>query len=155
MDDDKAVLRLTIEAHYTLGRTDIRDLKDVLVAAADHLYDNGLLSGDTEADVENWTSSVIELDDAGVPVPGKVPQSTMTRVKADSASLPTEAGFWWAKTGKTPYFNLIVEVFGDAPFLRLRGWNLLQNQFAEVDPHIIEEWGPRIAKPRTDANDEE
>jgi hypothetical protein len=84
MDADKAVLRLTIEVHYTLGRTDIRDLKSVLVLASKYLYNNGLLSGDTEADVEHWASSVIELDDNGAPVPGNVPQSTMTRVKADN-----------------------------------------------------------------------
>lgn len=62
MKNDEAKLRLTIDVHYELGRTDIRDLVKVLVAAADHLAGNGMLSGDTEASVLTWESSVV-IDD--------------------------------------------------------------------------------------------
>jgi hypothetical protein len=58
MKNDEAILTLTIKVHYELGCTDIKDLEKVLVAAADHLDDEGLLSGDTEASVLNWESSV-------------------------------------------------------------------------------------------------
>ena len=58
MKDDEAYLRLTIDIHYELGRTDIRDLERVLVAAADHLSGNGMLSGETEASVLTWESAV-------------------------------------------------------------------------------------------------
>lgn len=58
MKSDEAHLRLTVDVHYELGRTDIRDLERVLVAAADHLAGNGMLSGDTEASVLTWASAV-------------------------------------------------------------------------------------------------
>lgn len=58
MTKDRARLRLTIDVDYELGRTDIRDLERALVAAADHLADNDMLSGTTEASVLTWTSSV-------------------------------------------------------------------------------------------------
>ena len=62
MKDDEAYLRLTIDVHYELGRTDIRDLERVLVAAADHLSGNGMLSGETEASVLTWESAVSTLN---------------------------------------------------------------------------------------------
>jgi len=58
MKNDEAHLRLTIDVHYELGRTDIRDLERVLVAAAEHLAGEGLLSGETEASVLTWDSAV-------------------------------------------------------------------------------------------------
>jgi hypothetical protein len=58
MKNDEAHLRLTIDVHYELGRTDIRDLERVLVGSADHLAGEGLLSGDTEASVLTWSSAV-------------------------------------------------------------------------------------------------
>ncbi len=58
MKSDEAHLRLTVDVHYELGRTDIRDLERVLVAAASHLAENGMLSGETEASVLAWDSAV-------------------------------------------------------------------------------------------------
>jgi hypothetical protein len=58
MKDEEVRLRLTIDVHYELGRADIRDLERVLVAAADHLAGNGMLSGETEASVLTWESAV-------------------------------------------------------------------------------------------------
>lgn len=61
MRNDEAKMRLTIEVTYDLGRTDVRELERVLVAAADRLASEGLLSGETEATVTTWASSVSEL----------------------------------------------------------------------------------------------
>ena len=58
MKKDEARLRLTIDVHYELGRTDIRELERLLVSAADNLAANGCFSGDTEATVLTWSSSV-------------------------------------------------------------------------------------------------
>lgn len=63
MRNDQIKLRLTIDVTYDLGRTDVKDLKQVLVRASEHLYIEGLLSGDTEASVEQWGSTVMELYD--------------------------------------------------------------------------------------------
>lgn len=58
MSNDRTTLKLTIEVEYEMGRTDIRDLERVLVSAADHLVGNGMLTGETEASVLTWDSSV-------------------------------------------------------------------------------------------------
>jgi len=57
MKDDEVRLRLTIEVHYELGRTDVDELQKTLIAAAQHLADNGMLSGETEASVLTWDAS--------------------------------------------------------------------------------------------------
>jgi hypothetical protein len=62
MKSDKLHLRLTIDVHYELGRTSKQDLEKVLIAAADHLEDVGLLTGETEASILIWNSSVVETD---------------------------------------------------------------------------------------------
>jgi len=64
MRHDQVKLRLTIDVIYDLGCTDVKDLKRVLVMASEHLDENGLLSGETEASVEHWESTVVELDPA-------------------------------------------------------------------------------------------
>jgi hypothetical protein len=61
LKDDEIRLRLTIDVRYEMGRTNAADLAKVLVKAVDHLADNGLLSGDTEASVVNWTFAVSEI----------------------------------------------------------------------------------------------
>jgi hypothetical protein len=58
MKTDEVRLRLTVDVHYELGRTAIQDLERVLMAAADHLAENGMLSGETEASVLSWESAV-------------------------------------------------------------------------------------------------
>lgn len=63
MKDDEAYLRLTIDVHYELGGTPVRDLERVLRSAADHLEAEGLLSGETEASVLTCTSAVTPPDD--------------------------------------------------------------------------------------------
>lgn len=61
MGNDQIKLRLQIDVTYDLGRTDVKDLKRVLGRAAEHLNDEGLLSGDTEASVELWGCTVTEI----------------------------------------------------------------------------------------------
>jgi hypothetical protein len=63
MKDDEAHLRLTIDVHYELGRTSPQDLERVLVGAADHLAEEELLTGETEASVLTWNSWVSTPND--------------------------------------------------------------------------------------------
>ena len=54
-------LRLTLDVDYILNGTDPQDLKDMLRAIALNAVLNGMLSDDTDAEVEDWTSNVEEL----------------------------------------------------------------------------------------------
>jgi len=60
MRNDKVRLSLVIDVTYETGRTSTRDLERTLVAAAEHLNDTGLLSGETEASVSTWSCRVVE-----------------------------------------------------------------------------------------------
>jgi hypothetical protein len=62
MKKDELFLQLTIDVHYELGRTSKQDLEKVLTKAAGHIVDNGLLTGETEADALSWDYSVSETD---------------------------------------------------------------------------------------------
>lgn len=57
----KAVLTITVEYDVSEAK-DLSDprqkIEDLLIAAAEHLYDVGLLSGETEMTVEEWNSDV-------------------------------------------------------------------------------------------------
>ncbi|TCN63698.1 hypothetical protein [Acetobacteroides hydrogenigenes] len=65
---------------------------------------------------------------------------------ADKDFIPTEAGFYWAKTDDFKWFNAIVHVVGTAPFFRIEGWNHhKEKQFTDLS--IISEWGPKIESP--------
>lgn len=65
MAGDRTGMRLVIDVEYGTGRTTLRELERVLVDAAEHLADNGLLSGDTEADVVTWNATVHRMDTGG------------------------------------------------------------------------------------------
>jgi hypothetical protein len=61
---------------------------------------------------------------------------------------PTKCGFWWAKSGPHKWFNLIVVVRGEAPFLELRALDLgLDEGYKEIEPSNVAEWGPEIQNP--------
>ena len=62
MRKDEVTLRLTLDVKYCLGRTDTRELERILIDACDHLDDNGLLTGETEACVDGWEASVTGVD---------------------------------------------------------------------------------------------
>ena len=67
MRDDMLTLELRITVEYELGRTSVGALEQTLVNAAGYLYDNGLLSGETEADVAEWRCAVLSHGDAASP----------------------------------------------------------------------------------------
>jgi hypothetical protein len=90
MENDEVHLRLTIDVHYELGRTDVRDLERVLIAAADRLAGEGLLSGETEASVLTWDSAVITPNAGG--------QQQMKRSEMQSVE-PSCSPFWHAVGG--------------------------------------------------------
>lgn len=58
MESDQVKLTLTVSVVYEPGRTDIRELQQQLVRAADYLASKGLLTGETEASVLTWESAV-------------------------------------------------------------------------------------------------
>src|SRR5690606_29317862 len=62
MKNNELNLRLTIDVNYELGRTSKQDLEKVLTNAAEHIVDNGLLTGETEADALSWDYSVSETE---------------------------------------------------------------------------------------------
>lgn len=61
--------------------------------------------------------------------------------------LPQQAAFYWARERDFEFWNMIVNVYGDAPFLRIDAWYWMAEQ-ARVDIHVdeIEEFGPMIAE---------
>ena len=63
------------------------------------------------------------------------------------STIPTKPGFYWAKSGRSQWFNLIVEVHGESPFFRLRAWNRMHDTLKEIRSDEIEEWGPMIDQP--------
>lgn len=48
-----------------------------------------------------------------------------------------EPGFYWAKSKDYKWFNLIVEVYGEHPFLRIRAWNRTSDTIVKMDPDDI------------------
>ena len=57
-------MSLIIDVTYETGRASARDLERTLMAAAEHLDDVGLLSGETEASVSTWSCRVVNKEDA-------------------------------------------------------------------------------------------
>lgn len=82
--DDEVHLRLTIDVRYELGRTSVQDLEAALVAAADHLAKEELLSGETEASVLTWEAEVSD----------HVVQSGLKWTKKS----PEEQGWYWVRS---------------------------------------------------------
>ena len=61
--------------------------------------------------------------------------------------MPTEPGLYFARTFRFQWWNLIVNVEGTAPFLRITcAWNLVNEQITSDSDIInrIQEFGPRI-----------
>ena len=82
--DDEVHLRLTIDVHYELGRTSVQDLEKVLVAAAEHLAKEELLSGKTEASVLTWGAEVFD-------------PAVQSELKWTKKS-PEEPGWYWVRS---------------------------------------------------------
>jgi hypothetical protein len=49
---------LTIEVDYAPGTTTKQEARDLLASAAEHLANEGLLSGEGPAEVDEWKSRV-------------------------------------------------------------------------------------------------
>jgi hypothetical protein len=60
---------------------------------------------------------------------------------------PSEPGFYWAKTGSFKWWNVIAEVYGKPPFLKIRGWDRTKDTLFKYDSEDIEGWGPKIEIP--------
>ena len=63
MKKDEIQMRLIIDATYETGRVSACELERTLMAAAEHLDDMGLLSGETEASVSTWSCRVVKKED--------------------------------------------------------------------------------------------
>jgi hypothetical protein len=63
MKKDELRLSLVIDVTYETGRASARELERTLMAAAEHLDDMGLLSGETEASVSTWSCCVVNKED--------------------------------------------------------------------------------------------
>jgi hypothetical protein len=61
-------------------------------------------------------------------------------------NIPKEPGFYWAKSDKEfKWFNLIVKIYGDIPYLRFTAWNLAKDSIEEGNkPNFI--FGSKIER---------
>lgn len=72
----------------------------------------------------------------------------MAEVKKETYPTPTEIGFYWAKSDTYQWWNLIVEVYGESPFLKIRAWNRGKDVLSIFQSHDIKSWGPKIEIPK-------
>jgi hypothetical protein len=64
---DKVVLNLMIQVSYSVfGLTTPKEIKETLLRAGQHLYDEGLLTNDVDALVDEWKMEVKEIQDVHV-----------------------------------------------------------------------------------------
>lgn len=67
---------------------------------------------------------------------------------AERVDLPKEEGVYWARSGNYKWWNLIVHVYGDAPFFQIDIWQFNHGiVVVKAAVHDIEEFGPRIETP--------
>lgn len=50
-----------------------------------------------------------------------------------------EPGFFWAKSENYKWYNLIIEVFGDYPFFKIRAWNRGLDKMGFIDADDVAE----------------
>lgn len=61
---------------------------------------------------------------------------------------PNRPGYYWAKSGNYKWFNLLVCIHGDAPFLKIKAWNLVEDKVFIYESSDITEWSDEISKPK-------
>lgn len=61
-----------------------------------------------------------------------------------------EPGFFWAKSGKYQWHNLIIEVFGEYPFFKIRAWNRSCDKTGLIDAGDIQEDCDLVPIPQPD-----
>lgn len=63
----------------------------------------------------------------------------------DGVNLPSQTGFYWARTSGHRWWNLIVNVRGDAPFFCIDMWEYTHDKLVVLGSvYDIVEFGPRI-----------
>lgn len=63
-------------------------------------------------------------------------------------NIPMKAGLYFAISGEYAWYNLIVEVYGEPPFLKIDAWDRLHGRIIEnFDPNDISVWGKEIPDP--------
>lgn len=62
---------------------------------------------------------------------------------------PTQPGFYWAKSGTSKWFNLLVECRGEPPFMWIVAYDRCSHprRVFVLDPDDVTEWGLRILAP--------
>jgi hypothetical protein len=61
---------------------------------------------------------------------------------------PSKPGFFWAKSSGCKWYDLILNVYGEAPYLKIQGWSRRNGSGVyKYEPGDIEEWGPEIQDP--------
>lgn len=59
--------------------------------------------------------------------------------------MPQREGIFWGRGPREPYFDLIVYISGDPPFLRLDVYHIFERRLhKDASPSIVSEWGPEI-----------
>lgn len=67
---------------------------------------------------------------------------------------PDHAGLYWARTRRCKWWNLIVTVSGEIPYLEISFvWNFMDDE--QGKPAHIHEFGPEIVEPDPPVLDEE
>jgi len=61
-----------------------------------------------------------------------------------------EPGFFWAKSGSHKWYNLIIEVFGEHPFFKIRAWNISCDKKGLIDTDDIQEDCDLVPIPQPD-----
>ena len=69
-----------------------------------------------------------------------------------SKNKPAKPGFYWARSRPTfNWYNLIVHIYGDVPYLSYETWDLLNNTIERgTDPDYY--FGPEIERPAVPLN---
>lgn len=65
--------------------------------------------------------------------------------------MPKEPGYYWAKESCFKWWNLIIRVYGDSPYLRYDTWNIYRDKLIPDDRRsetFIGEIGPKIEEPK-------
>jgi hypothetical protein len=58
-------------------------------------------------------------------------------------NLPQESGYYWARTAGKAWWNAIVQVYGDAPFFKIDGYDFCSEKRLN-DISQVDEFGNKI-----------
>lgn len=63
------------------------------------------------------------------------------------STIPTKPGIFFAKTPGHKWFNFIVEIYGNAPYLRYRAWDRKNDRIVNGNDPDQFVFGPEIEEP--------